>query len=112
LAFTWYSPGWNGGVADVVPDLNHDVWGLIHEVTADDLEHLDEYEGYPDYYRRDLMPVQTASAKILSAWVYSVVHKNDFVPPTREYVAIIKNAAQEFRFPEPYRTYLETIKTK
>lgn len=113
LAFTRYSTGWNGGVADVVPDLIHDVWGLIHEVTTYDLEkNLDEYEGCPDFYRRAQMPIQTVSGKILTAWVYSVVHKSDFVAPTMEYMTIIKKAAEELRFPETYRSYLETIRTK
>jgi hypothetical protein len=56
--------------------------------------------------------VRTASEKTLTAWVYSVVQKNDFISPTREYMNIIKNAAQEFRFPEAYRSYLETMETR
>jgi gamma-glutamylcyclotransferase (GGCT)/AIG2-like uncharacterized protein YtfP len=112
LAFTWYSPGWSGGVADIVPDADHEVWGLIYEVTTNDLESLDKHEGHPDYYRRIQTAVQTVSGKTLSAWVYNVVQKKDFAPPARAYMAIIKDAAEKHRFPGKYRSYLETIETR
>jgi gamma-glutamylcyclotransferase (GGCT)/AIG2-like uncharacterized protein YtfP len=112
LAFTRYSSGWGGGVADVVLDSNHEVWGLIYDLSTEDLHLLDRYEGYPDVYTRFQTSIETLMGSISDVWVYTVVHKNNFIPPTKAYMEIIKNAALEHQFPETYYLYLDTIKTK
>lgn len=112
LAFTLYSSGWGGGVADIVVDPDNEVWGLIYELSTEDLHRLDGYEGYPDVYTRFQTSIKTLKCSISDVWVYTVVRKNNFIPPTKEYMEIIKNAALEFQFPETYCLYLDTIKTK
>ena len=112
LDFTRYSSGWSGGVADIVVDPDNEVWGLIYELSTEDLPYLDDYEGYPDVYTRFQTSIKTLTGSISDVWVYTVVHKNDFTPPTKAYMEIIKNAALEHQFPETYRSYLDTIETR
>jgi gamma-glutamylcyclotransferase (GGCT)/AIG2-like uncharacterized protein YtfP len=112
LDFTRHSSGWNGGVADVVLDPNHEVWGLIYEISADDLYCLDDYEGYPDVYFRFPVSIKTLTRSISDIWVYAVVCKKVFTPPTKTYMEIIKNAAVKFGFSEKYCSYIETIETQ
>ena len=112
LDFTRYSSGWDGGVADVVLDNNHEVWGLIYELTSADLSRLDDYEGYPYTYDRFQTSIQTLTGSISDVWVYTVVKKKSFIQPTKDYMQLIKNAAVELQFPEEYRLFLETIETR
>ena len=111
IGFTFDSAGWDGGVADIIEDPEGEVWGLLYQISDRDLEHLDEYEGYPTAYTRFTTSIQTLLGKIEGVWVYSVVQKKGFVAPRREYLEIIKNAAKEFRFPVKYRSELDRVKT-
>ncbi len=112
LDFTHYSSGWNGGVADIFVDPDNEVWGLIYELSTEDIHRLDDYEDYPDVYTRFQTSIETLTGSISDVWVYTVVRKNRFIPPTKAYMDIIKKAALEYQFPETYRSYLDTIETK
>lgn len=112
LDFTYYSSGWNGGVADIVLDPEHEVWGLIYEISIEDLCRLDSYEGCPDVYNRFQTSIKTLTGTLSDVWVYTVVQKKKFILPAKVYIETIKKAAIRLGFPETYRTYLETIETK
>ncbi len=109
LDFNRYSSSWGGGVADVVPDDGNVVWGLVYELTREDLDSLDEWEGYPTAYRRFEADIETSGIRPSGVWVYEVVAKQGFVPPTRQYLAIIKDAAEKFEFSHDYRSFLDRI---
>jgi gamma-glutamylcyclotransferase (GGCT)/AIG2-like uncharacterized protein YtfP len=115
LAFTLYDEGWKGGVADVIPQRGDDVWGVIYEVTPDALSRLDRYEDYyedrPSIYIRWQLPIITPEGQRYLAWVYSVANKEaDFIPPAEQYLSIIKRAAIEYKFPERYLNFLNSIR--
>jgi len=112
LVFTRYSSLWGGGVADVISDPESEVWGIVYDVAEKDFERLDYYEGYPTFYDRFQASINTANGVISNVWVYAVVDKGDFSPPTKNYLKIILTAVKENEFPEDYRSFLSTIKTK
>ena len=112
LAFTRESSGWGCGVADIAADSHSEVWGLLYEVSDLDLEQLDRYEGHPTYYVRNKVKIETPSGKTMDAISYEVVDKQHFVPPSNEYLNIIKSAAQKHGFPGEYQDYLNNIKTQ
>lgn len=111
LAFTYDSAGWEGGVADIMEDPKKEVWGLLYQISERDLENLDEYEGYPTAYTRFTTSIHTPSGRIEPVWVYEVVQKKGFVPPTKEYLDIIRKAGKELNFPENYRKELDVVET-
>lgn len=111
LDFTHYSTKRGGGTADVVECQNEEVWGLVYEISAKDRNYLDSKEARADIYTRFQTNINTDKSRISDVWVYKVVQKESFVPPTREYLQIIKDAAAKFDFPEKYRKYLDTIRT-
>jgi len=112
IAFTKYSSSWDSGVADIIRAADSEVWGLLYEVTEDDLKRLDGYEGHPDYYLRIAIPVVNEQGDSVEAYTYEVVDKVDFVPPSEEYLGIIKDAAKKFDFPEEYKIQLDQIESK
>jgi gamma-glutamylcyclotransferase (GGCT)/AIG2-like uncharacterized protein YtfP len=112
LDFTRHSSGWGGGVADVVIDPQREVWGLIYELSEKDLELLDDHEGYPKVYTRFQTSIESLERVIQDVWVYAVVNKKPFIPPTRQYLEIIKRGAEQFGFPEDYRSFLREIRTQ
>ena len=107
LTFNRFSSGWVGGVADVIQDQGSEVWGLVFEISDSDLERLDRYEGcYNDQtslYERWKAVINTPDGQVSDVWVYTVVEKQKFVPPTSEYLQIIKDAAVKWNFPKSYQ---------
>lgn len=112
LGFTPYSKKRGGGVADVIESAASEVWGLIYRLTAADVESLDKYEGYPTSYTRSKLAIETPEGIVNDVWVYTVVTKQEFIPPTREYLHTIKRAALNHGFPADYRESLERIPVK
>ena len=108
LGFTFYSAGWGGGAADIVPDSDGEVWGLIYRLSRNDLRYLDSYEGHPTKYRRFQVAVDTSDGLITGVWTYAVVDKEPFVPPTPSYLAVLTHAAEHYRFPAWYRSFLQS----
>jgi len=109
LTFDLYSSNWGGGVADVVEDKNSKVWGLLYELTDEDLKSLDGYEGHPNFYKRRAVNVIDMKGKNVEAITYEVVNKKSFIPPADEYLDLIKKAAEKYNFPEDYKQFLDSI---
>jgi gamma-glutamylcyclotransferase (GGCT)/AIG2-like uncharacterized protein YtfP len=111
LAFNKYASSWGGGVADVVVAAGREVWGLVYDVSLDGLQRLDVYEGYPHMYTRFQGTISTAAGPMAPVWIYTVVNKQAFIPPSVEYLRIIQRAGKHFGFPAAYCTFLEQIPT-
>ena len=109
LGFTRYSSGWEGGVADVILEPGAEVWGLLYEIDDDDLMELDGYESYPNAYTRFQVSVQIGTRFFDGTWVYSVVDKVTFVPPTAKYLDILIEAAARWKFSGSYSEQLKKI---
>ena len=112
LTFNKYYSRWEGGVADVVVAPQQEVWGLVYDVSTAGLERLDIYEGYPHMYTRFQGIIGTSQGVVTDVWIYTVVNKQDFIPPSQAYVSIMQQAAQRFGFPETYRAFLDGIVTR
>lgn len=108
LAFTRYSPSWGGGVADVVPDGEQSVWGLLYELDPPDLAALDAYEGG---YRRVRLSVTAEGGASSRPWSYQVADRARFVAPTPEYLGVIRAGAERLGFPAAYQRALEAVPT-
>jgi len=110
LDFTKESSLWEGGVADIVKNLNNHVWGLLYELTEQDLDSLDTYEACSTYYKRKNISVEYKS-KNVEVIAYEVVNKEPFILPSRKYMNVIIKAAIENYFPKGYVDFLKSIKT-
>ena len=112
LDFTRDEAGYEGGVADIVPEPDSDVWGLVYEITKSDLKKLDEFEAYPEAYYRFLTNIECTDKTMVNVWTYSVVNKQGFVRPADFYMKWIRKAAAELEFPEDYQLYLKSVPTQ
>jgi gamma-glutamylcyclotransferase (GGCT)/AIG2-like uncharacterized protein YtfP len=110
LDFTTYSRSRGGGAADVLVDPTAEVWGLVFDLSDNDLQRLDRKEGTD--YRRCQREVVTSANVTLIAWVYEVITKSDsFVPPTAAYMKLLIDAAVKHAFPDAYIQMLGNVET-
>jgi gamma-glutamylcyclotransferase (GGCT)/AIG2-like uncharacterized protein YtfP len=95
--FRGYSMRWGGGVATLARARGARTYGLLAEVSRNDLAELDAIEGVPITYTRRKMVVHRADGSIVEAWVYLSTRTPDF-PPSKAYrEAIEKTIATHWR---------------
>jgi gamma-glutamylcyclotransferase (GGCT)/AIG2-like uncharacterized protein YtfP len=112
LAFTYLSTGWNCGMADIVPDPECEVFGVVYDIGKKDLAALDDYEGHPTAYRRCRVDVACDSGPLNGVLCYEVVEKRERVRPSAHYLGIILRAADHYGFPAEYRAFLRSFLAK
>lgn len=120
LAFSRKSGKWNGAVADAVPDPAGEVWGVVYEVTPEDLAALDGCEGYVPgrkgnaYERRQCeVWLEGDPGNPRSVEVYFAVPQENPGLPSREYVDRIVKGARFWKLPQEYISeFLEKIETQ
>jgi len=113
LTFPLTSHDWGGGVASVSVAHGDAVWGVVFELTEEDLASLDRYEGFVapgdqhNLYDRETVSVQLVRAddgsfpRRLRAWTYIARPANPS-PPSRRYLDAIVGGARHHRLPDDY----------
>jgi gamma-glutamylcyclotransferase len=91
LEFNVYSDRWEGGAANLEPDQDAHLWGVVWEIEEDDLSKLDTFVGHPTFYRREDVAVDVGGTP-LEAVTYRVAHQRGYVRPTSSYLARIRGA--------------------
>ena len=81
IDFTRYSRKWGAGVADIVKDETEEVWGLLYEISKDDLEVLNKREGHTNFYVKTEVTLLNEGGKKISAFSYKVKEKGSFESP-------------------------------
>jgi len=118
LAFTRKSEKRGCGVSDVIPDLGHDVWGIVYEIDLRDLGRLDKCEGFVPgrpreenaYFREERHVYRDGNDDApLVALVYFAIQQNNPPQPNAEYKRLIVDGARNWHLPEDYIRELEQI---
>jgi gamma-glutamylcyclotransferase (GGCT)/AIG2-like uncharacterized protein YtfP len=76
------------GYANIEPDKNDIVEGILYEISDSDLKKLDKYEGYPDHYKKINLKVEIDTVKEVKVITYianSCKIRNG-LKPNREYL--------------------------
>lgn len=81
--------------ADVVPAADHQVGGVLWQITDEHLAQLDIREGYPYYYNRQLMPIEH-QGQVYSAWVYFMTPGEQDRPPSQSYWDMLEQGYEHF----------------
>ena len=111
LAFTRYSSGRKGGVADVVKASGDYVEGVLFKIH--DLKALDIREGAPYCYKRRKVKVLVHDSEtFVNVWTYEVVNKEPYeIEPSAYYKKLIEEGAKQFLSKE-YRADLKANLSK
>ena len=118
LAFTRKSSNRGCGVADVVPDEDKDVWGVVYEIDEQDVACLDRCEGYrpgrPEhqnaYVRQARKVLQEGEPKRpLEVLTYFANPQPDPPRPSDEYMQTIIRGARHWGLPNEYVRKLQEI---
>lgn len=104
LTFTRRSVRTATGVADIVGDAGHSVWGALYELDAAQIAAVDEKEGNGWAYRRSGVRVRLgADAGELSAQAYAVIApESREIRPSAQYLGGLLDAARARGLPADY----------
>jgi gamma-glutamylcyclotransferase (GGCT)/AIG2-like uncharacterized protein YtfP len=100
----------NCGTANIFAETGSEVWGIVYDVSEQELAILD---GFEDGYRRERMLVLATggSQSSVEVLVY-IAEKEDNVPlPSSEYKRLIIAGARYWNIPEIYLLMLEQLRT-
>ena len=136
IDFTRKSIKRNCGVADILESQGDTIWGIIYNITDEDLISLDRFEGFPRYYTKKTIkcyqfvnpnpwgfipkePLQEYleelyknpfNFKEIEAIVYVVIDKSaTTIQPSIEYLNLLQEAAEENDFPIIYQQTLNAF---
>jgi len=119
LAFSRSSFNRGCGVADVISCPGSNVWGVVYEISDEDMCELDRAEGYQpgrekNYYIRTERTVCEGSVKgsPLKVLIYVVVPQPGVHLPDKEYLGLIIGGAHHWKLPTHYIDMLKKFKTK
>ena len=84
--------------ADVVPCAGSYVDGVLWRITDQDLDRLDQLEGYPTYYGRDRVRVSQGS-RIFLAVCYSMQPGRADSPPSNSYINMVLEGYAQHQVP-------------
>lgn len=111
LTFSRSSTMWGGGTADLKPTPGGTVEGVLWAIGEQDLKVLDQYEGVPKDYIRKTVSVETRDGKSVQAHVYFVAQSIGYRPPSKRYMRLLIQGAEEHGLSDEYVMRLESIKT-
>ncbi|HZB03358.1 MAG TPA: gamma-glutamylcyclotransferase family protein [Actinomycetota bacterium] len=94
LEFNVYSDRWEGGAANLEPDEDGHLWGVVWDIPEDALERLDTFIGHPTFYRREGVSVVVPSGEPTECVTYRVAHQRGYVRPTAQYLARLRGAVR------------------
>ena len=99
-----------GGYANIRETANEKVFGVVYELTDEDIKKLDSYEGVPKDYEKKFVEIELGGAgKRIKCFTYVAVKTDDNLKPKKEYLKRIIEGAKENNIPEEY---IKEIKMK
>lgn len=98
------------GVADILPDPEHSVWGALYELEQDRLDALDRKETLGSAYEHLTIVVLSSDGTSHDAMAYSVIAKEPVeVRPSLAYAQGLIQGARERSLPEDYLASLQAL---
>ena len=85
---TFAGNGGRRGVATILPDKGGSVDGVLWRISARDEQHLDQYEGFPNLYRKETVMVRTSRGEKIPVMAYTMNAPYRDIPafPSWEYL--------------------------
>jgi cation transport regulator ChaC len=103
-------PAGRAAPANICPDPEGEVWGVLYRITRRDLLRLDATEGVPGrHYRHVLLPVEDADGTIVTAVTYSARGKETDGLPSLRYISLLREGARVHGLPEAWLRFLDGV---
>ena len=110
VQFNYLSKTYNGGVTGVEPATGKKAFGVLYNVSPNEIEKLDIVEGVPtDIYYRETVTVVDESGKEHLAETYRTTDPKGPFTPTRLYLGLMIKGAKEHGLDRDYIKELETL---
>ena len=99
------------GAANIIPDDDRVVEGVLYETTDEGIKRLDRFEGYPVGYRREEVSVELSGGESVNAVVYIANDDQvaDGLKPSKEYMGHL--LAGKDLLSKEYVSFLESFET-
>ena len=108
LTFSRWSRAWNSGTADIIPQKGSEVWGVLYDLTLENLRRVDTFADYPHSYERlDILVHQ--QGEVFPALTYVAIRQGIFAP-SKAYLDKMISGATKSNIPESYLSFLRGIK--
>lgn len=97
--------------ANIVPDAGAEVWGVLYEVSAEDLDHIELTEGVRigNYDRVEVTAWPSADETPLGAFSLTSTRRDETLRPSDRYMQLLVSGAIEHGLPEHYVEYLRAV---
>lgn len=122
LCFNYYSKNRHGGAANIMVSNQDSVWGILMEITEEELDTIRVKEGYKkndekgSSYLEIKVDVENLDRvlykNVITYQVAKENQKSNHQPPTKEYLDLIINNARINKFPPEYIAKLERVYIK
>ena len=90
----------SGNYATIEPEKNFEVPVLLWKISAADEKRLDRYEGFPNFYYKKEIEVETEDGEKIFGMVYIMHEERTLGLPTEFYYEILLQAYLKFGFDE------------
>ena len=98
------------GKANIVPDSDRTVWGVVYRISSEALDKMDKHEGVAGgHYSRNAVRVRCESGDETAAVTYVAGHAflDDSLTPAPNYLQNILRGARDHNLPEAYIREIE-----
>jgi cation transport regulator ChaC len=97
--------------ANIAPDPEGEVWGVLYQITQAAMVRLDVSEGVPGRrYRHLWMEVEDTDGERLAAMTYIAEGKERDGNPSLRYITLLREGARARGLPHHYICFLENVK--
>jgi len=96
--------------ANICPDGDCELWGVLYHITRRELLRLDSTEGVPGRnYRHVLVPVEGADGHIVTAVTYMANGKETDGVPSLRYMTLLRDGARAHGLPAAWLQFLDAV---
>jgi gamma-glutamylcyclotransferase (GGCT)/AIG2-like uncharacterized protein YtfP len=97
--------------ANLSPDPDAEIWGVLYRISRADLLHLDYTEGVPGWrYRHLWVEAEDLKGDQLQAVTYIADGKKTDGNPSLRYITLLREGARVHGLPEHYLRFLDSVK--
>ena len=103
-------PSGKAAPANLHPDPDAEVWGVLYRITKRDLIRLDSTEGVPGRgYRHVAIEAEDRNGRVIPAVTYMAPGKEVDGKPSLRYITLLREGARTHALPEAYIRFLEGV---